>query len=108
MHLLCCYRYTDAARPYAELRNNEVILKLTQGYRAPQPPSCPAHSYAVMQKCWAADPQGRPGFEAIAAALLHVPISGTPEEEDGDGEYVVPNSAANKGKQDETFEGFNA
>lgn len=103
------YRYTDAARPYAELRNNEVILKLTQGYRAPQPPSCPVQSYVIMQKCWAADPQARPGFEAIVEALSHEPtVSGAPEEDDGDGDYVVPNSAASKGKQEESFDGFNA
>ena len=68
-----------------------------------------SRSYVIMQKCWAADPQARPGFEAIVAALSHEPtVSGAPEEDDGDGDYVVPNSAASKGKQEESFDGFNA
>jgi serine/threonine protein kinase len=61
--------WQDGSKPYPTLRNNEVILKLAQGWRAPQPDACPADVYAVMIQCWNNDPAIRPTFLQLSAAF---------------------------------------
>uniref|UniRef100_A0A8D0GE01 Tyrosine-protein kinase n=1 Tax=Sphenodon punctatus TaxID=8508 RepID=A0A8D0GE01_SPHPU len=43
----------------------KVIQKLDQGYRIPQPASCPQELYNIMSQCWNAEPKERPTFETL-------------------------------------------
>ena len=51
--------------PYPDLTNDEVIEKVTQGYRMPQPKECSYMYYNIMLKCWREEPENRPTFEAL-------------------------------------------
>lgn len=43
----------------------QVIQKLDQGYRIPQPASCPEELYNIMLQCWNVEPKERPTFESL-------------------------------------------
>lgn len=43
----------------------QVIQKLDQGYRIPQPENCPQELYNIMLQCWNVEPQERPTFETL-------------------------------------------
>lgn len=51
--------------PYAGMTNEEVIRKLEQGYRMPQPKESSYTYYNIMLKCWREEPENRPTFEAL-------------------------------------------
>ena len=51
--------------PYAGMTNEEVIRKIEQGYRMPQPKECSYMYYNIMLKCWREEPENRPTFEAL-------------------------------------------
>ena len=51
--------------PYAGMTNEEVIRKLEQGYRMPQPKESSYAYYNIMLKCWREEPENRPTFEAL-------------------------------------------
>ncbi len=51
--------------PYAGMTNEEVMQKLEQGYRMPQPKECSYAFYNIMLKCWREEPENRPTFEAL-------------------------------------------
>ncbi|XP_062368420.1 tyrosine-protein kinase receptor UFO-like [Cinclus cinclus] len=55
--------------PYPGLDNSEVFEFLRGGRRLPEPPECPERLYALMRRCWAADPRARPTFEELGGAL---------------------------------------
>ncbi|XP_016058256.1 PREDICTED: macrophage-stimulating protein receptor [Miniopterus natalensis] len=68
---------TRGAPPYPHIDPFDLIHFLGQGRRLPQPEYCPDSLYAVMQRCWDADPTTRPTFGMLAgevervAAALH-------------------------------------
>ena len=51
--------------PYPGMKNAEVLEKVEQGYRMPQPPGCPDPLYQIMMDCWKEDPEERPTFEYL-------------------------------------------
>ena len=51
------------------MNNQDVVDRLTQGYRHPQPVGCPDALYDVMMDCWKRDPVQRPTFEHLYQTL---------------------------------------
>ena len=51
--------------PYPGMTNEEVMRKIEQGYRMPQPKECLYTYYNIMLKCWREEPENRPTFEAL-------------------------------------------
>lgn len=76
--------YTDAAKPYEDMDNAQVITKVLAGYRHPKPAGCPVEVYVVMLKCWSKTETDRPTFAeliglleaVIAANSVHQPPIG--------------------------------
>ncbi len=58
--IITCGRF-----PYAGMTNEEVMRKLEQDYRMPQPKECSYTYYNIMLKCWREEPENRPSFEAL-------------------------------------------
>ncbi|XP_069810192.1 tyrosine-protein kinase Srms [Dendropsophus ebraccatus] len=58
--------------PYKGMNNREVMAKVAQGYRLPQPHGCPAEMYKIMLLCWMEKPQGRPSFLELVEKLTNV------------------------------------
>ncbi|XP_070589484.1 tyrosine-protein kinase FRK isoform X2 [Erythrolamprus reginae] len=56
---------TYGKMPYAGLMGFQVLQRLDQGYRIPQPANCPLELYNVMLQCWNVEPQERPTFETL-------------------------------------------
>ncbi|KAM7301490.1 uncharacterized protein ISCGN_017009 [Ixodes scapularis] len=60
---------TLAQQPYAELDPFEVAAHLSQGYRLGQPVNCPDPLFGVMELCWRAQPDSRPGWLTLLRLL---------------------------------------
>lgn len=56
---------TYGKMPYAGLMGYQVLQKLDQGYRMPQPANCPKELYNIMLDCWNAEAKERPTFETL-------------------------------------------
>ncbi|KAM3852024.1 tyrosine-protein kinase FRK isoform 1-T1 [Vipera latastei] len=56
---------TYGKMPYAGLMGFQVLQKLDQGYRMPQPANCPLELYNIMLQCWNVEPKERPTFETL-------------------------------------------
>ncbi|XP_048348429.1 tyrosine-protein kinase FRK [Sphaerodactylus townsendi] len=56
---------TYGKMPYSGMMGPQVIQKLDQGYRIPQPENCPQELYNIMLQCWNVEPQERPTFETL-------------------------------------------
>ncbi|KAM7064258.1 macrophage-stimulating protein receptor isoform 3-T4 [Molossus nigricans] len=63
---------TRGAPPYPHINPFDLTQFLVQGRRLPQPEYCPNSLYAVMQRCWAADPAARPTFRMLAEEVQQV------------------------------------
>ncbi|XP_004399314.1 PREDICTED: macrophage-stimulating protein receptor isoform X1 [Odobenus rosmarus divergens] len=63
---------TRGAPPYPHIDPFDLTQYLAQGRRLPQPEYCPSSLYAVMQRCWAADPAVRPTFAVLVEEVEHV------------------------------------
>ncbi|XP_036122737.1 macrophage-stimulating protein receptor isoform X3 [Molossus molossus] len=63
---------TRGAPPYPHINPFDLTQFLVQGRRLPQPEYCPNSLYAVMQRCWAADPAARPTFRILAEEVQQV------------------------------------
>ena len=62
--------YLDGGRPYGEMSNDAVIVRVAAGYRAPKPSACAAGVYVdVLLACWDSDALRRPSFARIADVL---------------------------------------
>ena len=61
--------FTDAAKPYADMDNAQVMTKVFAGHRHPKPADCPAEIYSVMLKCWSQDASDRPMFAELVGLL---------------------------------------
>jgi len=62
--------------PYISMSNEETAKQVLNGYRLPQPDTCPSEVYNIMMECWNEDPEKRPDFKSIyeklsAIFLLH-------------------------------------
>jgi len=51
------------------MSNQDVVERLTVGYRHPQPVDCPDALYDIMLDCWKRDPVIRPTFEFLFQTL---------------------------------------
>ncbi|XP_058144112.1 macrophage-stimulating protein receptor isoform X2 [Dasypus novemcinctus] len=63
---------TRGAPPYPHVDPFDLIHFLDQGRRLPQPEYCPNSLFAVMQRCWAAEPGARPTFGELAREVERV------------------------------------
>jgi hypothetical protein len=55
--------------PLKEFTNQQIMVNISSGYKAPKPPKCPESLYKVMCKCWALDPADRPSFAELVKLL---------------------------------------
>ncbi|NXS32550.1 FRK kinase, partial [Pomatostomus ruficeps] len=55
--------------PYDGMSGYQVIQLLDEGYRLPQPDTCPAPLYNMMLQCWSAEADARPTFDALRKQL---------------------------------------
>lgn len=63
----------DAARPYDDMSSDVVLTRVKAGYRLSCPDGCPEDVYnSFIVSCWAARPEDRPQFAALAAQLADV------------------------------------
>ena len=60
---------TYGRNPYPSFTNGEVMCKLQEGYRMPQPKECSDMFYNIILKCWRAEPENRPTFEGLLFEL---------------------------------------
>ncbi|XP_054135016.1 tyrosine-protein kinase FRK [Melozone crissalis] len=60
---------TYGQMPYHGMPGHQVIQLLDNGYRLPQPETCPAPLYGMMEKCWNAEPDERPTFDSLSDQL---------------------------------------
>ncbi|XP_056404325.1 tyrosine-protein kinase Srms-like [Hyla sarda] len=58
--------------PYKGVNNRDVITKVTQGYRLPQPQGCPNEMYKLMLLCWMDKPQDRPSFQELVEKFTNI------------------------------------
>ncbi|CAF0997028.1 unnamed protein product [Rotaria sp. Silwood1] len=70
---------TFGRTPYPGMTNAEVLRRVDQGYRLPQPPNCPPSLYAIMLECWNAEPEHRPSFFVLQYRLENEYIGENPE-----------------------------
>ena len=62
--IVCIEVYTDGATPYLGITSNPHVMAFVNGGDIhPQPPSCTAHVYRELCRCWAFEPDQRPTFE---------------------------------------------
>ncbi|KAG9464685.1 hypothetical protein GDO78_019554 [Eleutherodactylus coqui] len=64
--------YTRGDLPYKGWTNREVVTKVTQGYRLPQPQICTMEMYNLMLLCWMDKPQERPSFQVLVEKLTDI------------------------------------
>lgn len=55
--------------PYPGMTNQEVLQKLSSGYRMPIPQNCPNRFYEIMLSCWKPNSQDRPTFLTLKDIL---------------------------------------
>ena len=60
---------THGCIPYPGMTNDDVLARVEQGYRMPQPPGCPEPLYQIMLECWKTKPKERPTFEYLKHQL---------------------------------------
>ncbi|CAG0882476.1 unnamed protein product, partial [Darwinula stevensoni] len=58
--------------PYPGRGNQEVMELVTRGGRLEAPKGCPLPVYRLMQQCWHAVSERRPGFASIIESLKHL------------------------------------
>lgn len=61
--------YQDGGPPYPGLSTAEVAAKVREGHTHPQPPLCPDSVFAVIERCFDANPAGRPSFTELCEAF---------------------------------------
>ncbi|XP_031570589.1 angiopoietin-1 receptor-like, partial [Actinia tenebrosa] len=60
---------TKGLMPHGAVSYIELVDRLKRGHRLEQPNGTPDELYALMQKCWAADPSDRPNFLDVRDTL---------------------------------------
>jgi len=68
--ILCHEVFTGGQKPYIDMNNETVFLRVSSGYRLQCPIGCPQAVYdGVMQRCWRTSPSQRPTFAQLTAFL---------------------------------------
>jgi serine/threonine protein kinase len=57
------------AAPYPSISADQLVKKLSNGYRLEKPFHCHSSLYDVMHSCWHINPQARPSFDELSAKL---------------------------------------
>lgn len=57
--------YNSITVLFKGVKDTEVLSKLKQGYRHPEPTNCPDDLYDMMLKCWNENQEKRPTFEKL-------------------------------------------
>lgn len=60
---------TYGRSPYSGMTNAQVLEKISEGYRIPQPIGCPSKLCDIMLNCWRKDANQRPTFKALQGQL---------------------------------------
>ncbi|UYV80389.1 Src42A [Cordylochernes scorpioides] len=60
---------TYGLTPYVGMKNEQVILRLKEGYRIPCPKDCPRPLYKIILLCWSEEPPKRPSFQQLIKLL---------------------------------------
>ena len=60
---------THGNMPYPDMTNEQVLERVLEGYRMPQPQDCPEKLYIIMIDCWKADLERRPSFSTLQNQL---------------------------------------
>ncbi|XP_065882310.1 fibroblast growth factor receptor 2-like [Dysidea avara] len=67
--------FTFGGYPYPSLTNIEVVDAILKGYRMECPNSyllCPLELYALVERCWHADPEHRPSFDMLTSEISNM------------------------------------
>jgi serine/threonine protein kinase len=68
--------YEDGRQPYRSIPDEQLVEKLTSGWRAPQPTGCPRDVYGSLLECWAANPSVRPAFDSLCRLYTKIAEKG--------------------------------
>lgn len=63
------------ARPWAHLRNNQVLAAIESGQRLARPEACPERLYQLMLESWSYAPVQRPKFREIKQCIWSIYLS---------------------------------
>ncbi|XP_017285518.1 protein-tyrosine kinase 2-beta [Kryptolebias marmoratus] len=64
--------FSAAQQPFFWLENGQVINQLESGVRLYKPQHCPPTIYALLARCWAYEPQGRPTFRDLVCSFSEI------------------------------------
>ncbi|XP_022179496.1 tyrosine-protein kinase Fer isoform X3 [Myzus persicae] len=67
--VLCWEIFAKGGTPYSGLSNSKAREKIDTGYRMPAPEGTPDEIYRLMLQCWQYQPENRPHFDRIYAAM---------------------------------------
>lgn len=59
-------------KPFAGIKNSDVIDRIENGERLPLPPDCPPRLYSLMSQCWSYVPSKRPPFKDLKETLRDI------------------------------------
>ncbi|KAI0984208.1 hypothetical protein GJ496_006160 [Pomphorhynchus laevis] len=59
-------------KPFSQLSNSSVILKIESGEKLQKPDNCPDKIYQIMKKCWEYEPSARPTFAELRCELRSI------------------------------------
>jgi hypothetical protein len=77
---------TIGDNPYPDIDSKDVLMRLEEGYRMPEPAGCPDGLYPLMVEAWAMRADDRPTFAELKAAISDL----YEETRVGDGEAPPP------------------
>eukprot|EP00035_Acanthoeca_spectabilis_P021746 m.439974 g.439974 ORF g.439974 m.439974 type:complete len:604 (+) comp18449_c0_seq1:201-2012(+) len=60
---------TIGDNPYPDIDSKDVLMRLEEGYRMPEPADCPPGLYALMIGSWAMRADDRPTFQELKVAI---------------------------------------
>lgn len=69
------------ARPWAQIRNNQVLLAIESGQRLARPPNCPSRLYELLLQCWSYAPVQRPKFRELKQNLWSIYLNERAKEQ---------------------------
>ncbi|KAK8754342.1 hypothetical protein OTU49_015674 [Cherax quadricarinatus] len=70
--VLCWEIFSSGEVPYHGYSNTKAREMIDSGYRMLAPPNTPEEMYQLMLKCWQYDPENRPHFPEIYAAVDNI------------------------------------